>query len=79
MIFAKGGFQRAMPLYFLEFVTSGSFSRCVPLSDFYKPWISGRCAIRLFRRLRNFRLCDIKYVALRYDQRAFEEEKLGQI
>ena len=57
-----------MPLYFLEFVTNGAVSRCVPLSDFYKPWISGRCAIRLFHRLRNIRLYDIKYAAARLAQ-----------
>ena len=68
MIFAKEGFQRAMPLYFLEFVTNRAFSRCVPLSDFYKSWISGICAIRLFHRLRNIRLCDIKYAASRRAQ-----------
>ena len=50
MFFAKIGFHRAMPLYFLGFVTNGAFSRVVPLSDFYKSWISGICAIRLFHR-----------------------------
>ena len=63
MIFAKIGFQRAMPLYFLQFVTKRAFPRCVPLSDFYKASISVICAIRLFHRLRNIRLCDIKYAA----------------
>ncbi len=36
MVFAKKRFQSMMPLYFLEFVTNGAFSRFVPLSDFYK-------------------------------------------
>ena len=69
MVFAKIGFHRAMPLYFLKFVTNGAFSRFVPLSDFYKSWISGICAIRLFHRQGNIRICDIKYVALKHDQR----------
>ena len=68
MIFAKRGFQRVMPLYFLKFVTNGAVSRFVPLSDFYKSSISGSCAIRLFHRLRNIRLCDIKYTATRLAQ-----------
>ena len=75
MIFAKSGFQRAMPLYFLEFVTNGAFSRCVPLSDFYKSSISVICAIRLFRRLRNIRLCDIKYTASRLAQQVICRRK----
>ena len=57
-----------MPLYFLEVVTNRAFSRYVPLSDFYKSYISGSCAIRLFHRLRNIRLCDIKYAATRLAQ-----------
>ena len=64
-----------MSLYFLGFVTNGAFSRCVPLSDFYKSWISGICAIRLFHRLRNIRLCDIKYLALRRGEGEIYEEK----
>ena len=68
MIFAKEGFQRAMPLYFLEFVTNRAFVRCVPLSDFYKSSISVICAIKLFHKLRNIRLCDIKYAATRLAQ-----------
>ena len=68
MVFAKKRFQRAMPLYFLEFVTNRAFSRCVPLSDFYKSSISGNCAIILFHRLRNIRLCDIKYAVSRLAQ-----------
>ena len=63
MIFAKRVFQIAMPLFFLKFVTNGAFSRCMPLSDFYKSSISVICDIRLFHRLRNIRLCDIKYAA----------------
>ena len=78
MIFAKREFQSVMPLYFLEFVTNVAFSRYVPLSDFYKSWISGSCAIRLFHRLKNIRLCDIKYLALRRGEGAIYEEKSGQ-
>ena len=78
-IFAKKRFQRVMPLYFLEFVTNGAFSRSVPLSDFYKSLISESCAIRLFHRWGNIRSCDIKYVASRHGQRAFAEEKRRQI
>ena len=68
MVFAKRGFQRAMPLYFLKFVTNRVFSRYVPLSNFYKSSISVICDIRSFHRLRNIRLCDIKYVASRHDR-----------
>ena len=68
MFFAKIGFHRAMPLYFLGFVTNGAFSRVVPLSDFYKSSISVICAIRLFHRQGNIRSCDIKYLASRMDE-----------
>ena len=78
MIFAKIGFHRAMPLYFLKFVTNGAFSRFVPLSDFYKSWISGICAIRLFHRQGNIRSCDIKYLASWRDYGAIYEEKFGR-
>ena len=57
-----------MPLYFLEFVTNGAFSRCVPLSAFYKSYISVSCDIRLFHRRGNIRSRDIKYVASRHDR-----------
>ena len=69
MVFAKKRFQSAMPLYFLGFVTNGAFSRFVPLSDFYKSYILGSYDIRLFHRRGNIRSCDIKYVALKHDQR----------
>ena len=69
MIFAKKRFQSVMPLYFLEFVSNGAFARSVPLSDFYKSWISGSCDIRLFHRWSDIWSCDIKYVASRHDQR----------
>ena len=78
MIFAKKRFQSMMPLYFLRFVTNRAFSRFVPLSDFYKSWISGICAIRLFHRLRNIRLCDIKYLASQMEYGAIYEEKSGR-
>ena len=78
MIFAKIGFHRAMPLYFLGFVTNGVFSRFVPLSDFYKSWFSGICAIRLFHEQENIRSCDIKYLASRMDEGAIYEEKFGR-
>ena len=78
MIFAKIGFDRAMPLYFLGFVTNGAFSRFVPLSDFYKSWISGICAIRLFHRQGNIRSGDIKYLASQRDEGAIYEEKSGR-
>ena len=78
MIFAKIGFHRAMPLYFLEFVTNGAFSRFMPLSDFYKSWISWICAIRLFHRQGNIRSCDIKYLASRREYEAIYEEKSGR-
>ena len=78
MIFAKRGFQRAMPLYFLEFVTNGAFIRCVPLSDFYKSWISEICAIRLFHRQGNIRSCDIKYLASAKEKAVISEEKSGR-
>ena len=70
MIFAKIGFHRAMPLYFLEFVTNEAVSRFVPLSDFYKSWIYGICAIRLFHRQGNMRSCAIKYLASWRDEGA---------
>lgn len=57
-----------MPLYFLGFVTNGAVSRFVPLSDFYKSLISVICDIRLFHRIRNIKLCDIKYAATRLAQ-----------
>ena len=78
MIFAKIGFHRAMPLYFLGFVTNGAFSRVVPLSDFYKSWISGICAIRLFHRQGNIRSCDIKYLASAKEKAVISEEKSGR-
>ena len=78
MVFAKRGFQRAMPLYFLKFVTNRVFSRYVPLSDFYKSSISVICAIRLFHRLRNIRFCDIKYLASQMEYGAIYEEKSGR-
>ena len=78
MIFAKREFQSVMPLYFLGFVTNVACSRYVPLSDFYKSWISGSCAIRLFHRLKNIRLCDIKYLVLRRGEGAICEEKSGR-
>ena len=68
MVFTKKRFQGVMPLVFLEFVTNRVFSSFVPLSDFYKSSISGSCAIRLFHRLRNIRLCDIKYAVSRLAQ-----------
>ena len=78
MIFAKEGFQRAMPLYFLEFVTNRAFSRFMPLSDFYKSWISGICAIRLFHRQGTIRNCDIKYLASAKEKAVISEEKSGR-
>ena len=54
-----------MPLDFLEFVTDGRFLDIVTLSEFYKSWISGRCAIRLIHRKGNILSCDIKYLASR--------------
>ena len=78
MIFAKKLFQSVMPLYFLGFVTNGAVSRFVPLSNFYKSWISGICAIRLFHRQENIRSCDIKYLASRMDEGAIYEEKSGR-
>ncbi len=78
MIFAKIGFDRAMPLYFLEFVTNGAFSIFMPLSDFYKSWISWICAIRSFHRQGNIRSCDIKYLASRREYEAIYEEKSGR-
>ena len=78
MIFAKIVFHRAKPLYFLEFVTNGAFSRFVPLSDFYKSWILAICAIRLFHRQGNIRSCDIKYLASRWAEGAIYEEKPGR-
>ena len=54
-----------MPLDFLEFVTDKGFLEIVTLSNFYKLWISGGCAIRLFHRQGNIKSCDIKYLALR--------------
>ena len=79
MIFAKKRFQSVMPLYFLGFVTNGAFSRFVPLSDFYKSYISGNCAIRSFHRRGNIRSCDIKYVRQGTTRRASAEEKLRQV
>ena len=70
MIFTKIGFHRAMPLYFSEFVINEAFSRFVPLSDFYKSWISRICDIRLFHRQGNIRSCDIKYLASWRDEGA---------
>ena len=78
MFFAKIGFHRAMPLYFLGFVTNGAFSRFVPLSDFYKSWISRSCAIRLFHRQENIRSCDIKYLASAKEKAVISEEKFGR-
>ena len=78
MVFAKKRFQSVMPLYFLEFVTNRAFSRFVPLSDFYKSWISGICVIRLFHRQENIRSCDIKYLASQREYGAIYEEKSGR-
>ena len=78
MIFAKIGFHRAMPLYFLGFVTNGAFSRFVPLSDFYKSWISGGCAIRYFHSQGKIRSCDIKYLASAKEKSVISEEKFGR-
>ena len=66
-----------MPLFFLGFVTNGAFSRFVPLSDFYKSWISGICAIRTFHRQGNIRSCGIKYLASQREYGAIYEENLG--
>ena len=46
MVFAKRGFQRAMPLYFLKFVTNGRFLEIMPLGGFRKEGISKGDAIR---------------------------------
>ena len=67
-----------MTLDFLKFVTSGRFLEIVTLSDFYKSWISGNCAIRLFHRQGTIRSCDIKYLASAKEKAVISEEKSGR-
>ena len=67
-----------MPLDFLKFVTNRRFPDFVTLSDFYKSWISGKRAIRLFHRQGNIRSCDIKYLASRRGLATIHEEKFGR-
>ena len=78
MIFAKRGFSGNMPLYFSKFVTNRRFLEIVTLSDFYKSWISGNCAIRLFHRQGTIRSCDIKYLASAKEKAVISEEKSGR-
>ena len=77
MIFAKRGFSGNMPLYFSKFVTDRRFLEIVTLSDFYKSWISGNCAIRLFHRQGTIRSCDIKYLASVKEKAVISEKSLG--
>ena len=67
-----------MPLYFSKFVTDRRFLEIVTLSDFYKSWISGNCAIRLFHRQGTIRSCDIKYLASAKEKAVISEEKSGR-
>ena len=78
MVFAKRGFAGEVPLYFLKFVTDRVILDFVTLSDFYKSWISGGCAIRYFHSQGNIRSCDIKYLASAKEKAMISKEKFGR-
>ena len=67
-----------MPLYFLKFVTDRVILDFVTLSNFYKSWISGGCAIRYFHSQGNIRPCAIKYLASSKKKAVISEEKFGR-
>ena len=67
-----------MPLYFLKFVTDRVIFDFVTLSDFYKSWISGGCAIRYFHSQGKNRSCAIKYLASAKEKSVISEEKFGR-
>ena len=78
MFFAKRGFAGEVPLYFLEIVTDRVILDIVTLSDFYKSWISGCCAIRYFHSQGKIQSCDIKYLASAKEKAVISEEKSGR-
>ena len=67
-----------MPLYFLKFVTDRVIFDFVTLSDFYKSWIFGGCAIRYFHSQGKIQSCDIKYLASAKEKAVISEEKFGR-
>ena len=67
-----------VPLYFLKFVTERVILDFVTLSDFYKSWIFGGCAIRYFHSQGNIRSCDIKYLASVKEKAMISKERFGR-
>ena len=73
--FRKGRISKSDAIIFSGVCNKQGVLRFVPLSDFYKSSISVICNIRLFHRIRNIKLCDIKYGHQSTIRGAFAEEK----